>query len=401
LDSLARGSTTKVVKPVRFIVVGGFLGAGKTSLLCRLAERYVELGEKVGFITNDQADNLVDTKLVELRGFQAKEIPGGCFCCRFDELIVAAKEFIDQTRLEILLGEPVGSCADLAATVIQPLRKKYKDLFELAPFSVAVDPLRLKDMLLKEGRGKLRTVLFYLAEIFILKRKEPRFPASIAYLFTKQLEEADVILLNKVDLLSDADRRSILGFLKERFAQAIVVPVSARTGEGLDRWLEVCKQDLSAGKQPLDIDYDRYAEAEAELGWLNATFKVSRKDGFKPGVLLQELALDLKERFSLHRSQIAHLKMFVGSEGGGAMVSLVRNEAQPEISEEGGEVVAEASLTINGRVHLSPDLLRQAVTKSVETVTSKLGISYSVEHLSSFRPAYPTPKYRYDAAAEE
>ena len=389
------------MKPVRFIVVGGFLGAGKTSLLCRLAKRYVELGEKVGFVTNDQADNLVDTKLVELRGFQAKEIPGGCFCCRFDELIAAAKEFVDQTRLEILLGEPVGSCADLAATVIQPLRRKCKDLFELAPFSVAVDPLRLEDMLLKEGRGKLRTVLSYLTEIFILKRKKPRFPASIAYLFTKQLEEADVILLNKVDLLSDTDRRSMLGFLKERFASAEVVLVSARTGEGLDRWLGVLKQDLSAGKQALDIDYDRYAEAEAELGWLNATFKVSQREGFRARVLLQELALDLRERFLLHKAEIAHLKMFLGSEGRGAMVSLVRNEAQPEISQEGGDVIDEATLTINGRVHLSPDLLRQAVTKSVETVASRLGISYSVEELSSFRPAYPNPKYRYNTTKEE
>jgi len=390
-----------VMRAVRFVIVGGFLGAGKTTLLCRLAERYVELGRKVGFITNDQADNLVDTKLVELRGFQAKEIPGGCFCCRFDDLIVAAEEFVKETQLEILLGEPVGSCADLAATVIQPMKRKYKDLFELAPFSVAVDPFRLEELLMKEERGKFRTLLTYLTEIFILKRKKARFPASIAYLFAKQLEEADVILLNKVDLLSETDRQGMLGFLKERFTDAVVVLVSARTGEGLDRWLAVLKQDRSAGKQPLEIDYDRYAEAEAELGWLNATFKVSQKDGFKAGVLLQELALDLRERFSLHKAQIAHLKMFLGSGGRGASVSLVRNEAQPELSEEGEDIIHEAILTINGRVHLSPDLLRQAVAGGVDAVTRKLGINYSIEQLSSFRPAYPTPKYRYNTTAEE
>ncbi|MFQ5870527.1 MAG: GTP-binding protein [Candidatus Zixiibacteriota bacterium] len=389
------------MKPVRFIVVGGFLGAGKTSLLCRLAERYVELGEKVGFITNDQADNLVDTKLVELRGFQAKEIPGGCFCCRFDDLVVAAEEFVDQTELEILLGEPLGSCADLAATVIQPLRRMYKDLFELAPFSVAVDPSGLEDMLLREGRGRLRTVLSYLTEIFILKRKKPRFPTSIAYLFAKQMEEADIIVLNKVDLLSDTDRQRMLAFLKERFTDAVVVLVSARTGEGVDRWLDVLKQDLSAGREPLEIDYDRYAEAEAELGWLNATFKVSQKNGFEAGVLLQELTLDLRERFSLQKAQIAHLKMFLGSAGRGVSISLVRNEAEPELSEEEKDTIHEATLTINGRVHLSPDLLRQAVTGGMEAVTRKLGINYSIEQLSSFRPAYPTPKYRYNTTAEE
>ena len=390
-----------VMRAVRFVIVGGFLGAGKTTLLCRLAERYVELGGKVGFITNDQADNLVDTKLVELRGFQAKEIPGGCFCCRFDDLIVAAEEFVRETQLEILLGEPVGSCADLAATVIQPLKRKYKDLFELAPLSVAVDPFRLEELLMKEGRGKFRTLLTYLTEIFILKRKKPRFPASIAYLFAKQLEEADIIVLNKVDLLSETDRRRMLAFLKERFTDAVVVLVSARTGEGLDRWLVVLKQDISAGREPLEIDYDRYAEAEAELGWLNATFKVSQKDGFEAGVLLQELALDLRERFSLQKAEIAHLKMFLGSAGRGVSVNLVRNEAQPELSEEGGDTIHDATLTINGRVHLSPDLLRQAVTDGVDAVTRKLGISYSMAQLSSFRPAYPTPKYRYNTTAEE
>jgi len=230
------------MKPVRFVIVGGFLGAGKTSLLCRLAERYVEVGKKVGFITNDQAENLVDTKLVKLHGFQAREIPGGCLCCRFDELIVAAEEFVKETRLEILFGEPVGSCTDLAATVIRPLKKKYNDLFELAPFSVAVDPQRLEELLMREGRGRFRALFSYLAEVYLLKKSKATFPTSIAYLFAKQLEEADLILLNKVDVLSDNDKERMLEFLRERFGNARVLPVSARTGEGLNRWIEALKQ---------------------------------------------------------------------------------------------------------------------------------------------------------------
>jgi len=389
------------MKPVRFVIAGGFLGAGKTSLLCRLAERYVEVGKKAGFITNDQAENLVDTKLVKLHGFQAREIPGGCLCCRFDELIMVAEEFVNETRLEILFGEPVGSCTDLAATVLRPLKRKYNDLFEVAPFSVAVDPYRLEELLMREGRGRFRTLLSYLTEVYLLKKRKPTFPASIAYLFTKQLEEADLILLNKVDLLSDKDRERMLGFLEERFSNALVLPVSARTGEGLDRWIEVLKQDLPAGERLLEIDYDRYAEAEAELGWLNATFKLSRKDGFKGGTFLLELALGLQERFSRRKAEIAHLKMFLDSEAGGASVSLVGSEAQPDVSAEGEDIIRGATLTINGRVHLSPELLRQAVVEALDAIAREIGINYSTDQLSSFRPAYPTPKYRYSSAAEE
>lgn len=390
-----------VTRPVRFVIVGGFLGAGKTTLLCRLAQRYVELGKRVGVITNDQADSLVDTKLVKMRGLEAKEIPAGCFCCRFDDLIVAAEELANRTRLEILLGEPVGSCTDLVATVIRPLKKRYKQLFEVAPFSVVVDPHRLEDLLIGPGRGKFRTLLSYLTEIFILKKKKPTFPASIAYLFTKQLEEADIILLNKTDLLSEREKDRLLVFLKERFPETAVLGISARAGEGLDLWMDTLEQHRGVGVRPLEIDYDRYAEAEAELGWLNATFKLSRREGFDGGVFLKALACDLSGRFTTQEAEIAHLKMFLDSGDGGVSINVVHGGAEPELSEGSPELLHQATLIVNGRIHISPEALRQAITEGVETVTRKLKTSYSVEQLQSFKPAYPTPKYRYDATEEE
>jgi G3E family GTPase len=390
-----------VTGPVRFIIIGGFLGAGKTTLLCRLAQRYLELEKRVGVITNDQADSLVDTKLVKMRGLEAKEIPAGCFCCRFDDLIVAAEELVSQTQLEILLGEPVGSCTDLVATVIRPLKKRYKHLFEVAPFSVVVDPHRLEELLIGPGRRKFRTLLSYLTEIFILKKKKATFPASIAYLFTKQLEEADIILLNKNDLLSERERDHLLVFLKERFPETAVLGISARAGEGLDLWMDTIEQHRRVGVRPLEIDYDRYAEAEAELGWLNATFKLSRREGFDGALFLKELAYELSRRFTNQEAEIAHLKMFLDSGDKGLSINIVHGGAEPELSKESRELTHQATLIVNGRIHISPEALRQAVTEGMETVTRTLGIGYSIEQLQSFRPAYPTPKYRYDLSTEE
>ncbi len=68
---------------VKLILVGGFLGAGKTTLIAKAAADFIKQGKKVGIITNDQAVNLVDTNLLQQHGLSVQEVAGGCFCCRF------------------------------------------------------------------------------------------------------------------------------------------------------------------------------------------------------------------------------------------------------------------------------------------------------------------------------
>ena len=113
-----------------YIMVGGFLGAGKTTALLRLAQHLTAQGRRVGLITNDQSYGLVDTALVGAHGFPVEEITGGCFCCRFDSLIQAAERLARRAKPDVLLAEPVGSCTDLRATVQHPLRRMYGDDIE-------------------------------------------------------------------------------------------------------------------------------------------------------------------------------------------------------------------------------------------------------------------------------
>ena len=107
----------------RFILLGGFLGAGKTTALLRLARTYAGQGLRVGVITNDQADDLVDTGTFRAAGYETEEVPRGCFCCRFDALLEAAGRL---DAPDVLLAEPVGSCTDIVATVIRPLEQAYR-----------------------------------------------------------------------------------------------------------------------------------------------------------------------------------------------------------------------------------------------------------------------------------
>src|ERR1044072_868889 len=105
---------------IRFVLVGGFLGDGKTTTIGRLARAYQYRGLKVGIVTNDQATDLVDSNLLRSQGFDVGEVAGACFCCNFNKLTETVGQLEKSARPDVILAEPVGSCTDLAATVVPP-----------------------------------------------------------------------------------------------------------------------------------------------------------------------------------------------------------------------------------------------------------------------------------------
>ena len=144
----------------RYLMIGGLLGAGKTTAVARLARFLADRGLRAGLISNDQSTGLVDTALLRSKGFPVEEIAGGCFCCRFNSLLEAAGKLTRDSRPDVFVAEPVGSCTDLVATVSYPLRRIYGDRFVIAPLSVMVDPLRAARILgLKTGAAFSDTVV--------------------------------------------------------------------------------------------------------------------------------------------------------------------------------------------------------------------------------------------------
>ncbi|MEI7776494.1 MAG: GTP-binding protein, partial [Verrucomicrobiota bacterium] len=131
-------SPTTPVSRARYIMIGGFLGAGKTTAIASLALYLKNKGLRVGLITNDQGSELVDTAMLRAKGFSTEEIPGGCFCCRFNSLVDAAAKLTDTIAPDVFIAEPVGSCTDLIATVTYPLRRIYGERFDVAPLSVLI-----------------------------------------------------------------------------------------------------------------------------------------------------------------------------------------------------------------------------------------------------------------------
>lgn len=360
-------------KPVRLVLVGGFLGAGKTTALSSLAQHLIGRGRRVGFVTNDQAVNLVDTALVRQEKFPVAEVAGGCFCCRFTDLLDAAEEVLAQGP-DVLLCEPVGSCTDMVATVLAPLHHFYGDQFQIAPFSVMVDPRRAREIVLKETPAL--------------------FAGEAAYIFRKQLEEADLILLNKVDTLAAEDADRIVDALESQFGKP-VLRASALRGDGMAEWAASLLSATTEGRQGLrEIDYDTYAAGEAALGWLNATVELTGKPTFHPTVFAQELMSAVRLACQQEKAEIAHVKIVL-SEGVHFLRANV-TATSGDLDHKGASwaEARQAGLVLNARVQSDPERLQEIVTEAVEQASRRAGAAAQISTLQSFSPGYPHPPYR-------
>jgi G3E family GTPase len=374
---MSPSKTLSVKKPVKLIFAGGFLGSGKTTALASLAKRLINRDMRVGFITNDQSENLVDTviarqMLTEL-GVPVEEVVKGCFCCKFDELIEHVEKILVHDP-DVLMGEPVGSCTDFVAAVANPIKIQYKDAFRFAPFSIMVDPDRVRELMLEET--------------------ETDFPEDVAYLFGKQMEEADTIVLNKIDLISPEEADRLMAAIGDRFQDKKLMAVSAKEGNGMGAWLDDLLSNRPGANTVLrQIDYDRYAHAEAVLGWLNAAVLMSASKPFDASDFARALLRQLREDFKQKEGEIGHLKMVITSAGKSLWANLTHLSAEPSISGEDLDPLTKASLIINARVRLEPEDLESMVRAVLKKVSKGMGVTSDIDDLQCFSPAYPEPPH--------
>ncbi len=327
------------------VVVGGFLGAGKTTLILAAAHEVVRRGMKAAIILNDQGDSLVDTQLARHNGFDVDEVTGGCFCCQFSDLVDAA-EGLRAHSPDVIFAEPVGSCTDISATVLRPLRELYSGAFRLAPFTVCVDPGRAREM------------------------EEPEPNPHFAFLFRNQLAEADLVCYTKADLYPDAPSLTHARY------------ISAQTGRGVAAWVdEILFGHVAAGTHTLDIDYDEYARAEAALAWLNLSATIECEPPISPAMLLGPLFDGIAARLG-----IVHLKATDQSESGFLKAALCGSGGEPQI--EGALDASPAishEILVNLRAAGDPEPVRAVVEASMAEIRGRI----VRQEVACFTPAPP------------
>lgn len=356
----------------RLILVGGFLGAGKTTLLWEAARRLAEAGHRTGLITNDQSPELVDTALLARSGAEVREVAGSCFCCDFDGLSGAVQSLLDSGS-GIVIAEPVGSCTDLTATIMQPLMELRPDIRH-SPLTVLVDPWRALE---------------------VLNRVPTAMNPNAHYILRMQMEEADVILLNKTDTLSAAERDSLLSGLAAAFAQSRVSGISALGCEGVDEWLEHVLECDEGGRRIAEVDYDRYAEGEAALGWLNAVVELApakaQTDFWGPSLrVLDGIYAALLDR----GSEIGHIKAALEARAGQRSASLTRLGGPVRVPDYSPLRGRSARLLLNLRVQIAPAELETLTRQALNALTQE-AVQFRIAGFSCISPGRPTPTYRY------
>jgi hypothetical protein len=184
----------------------------------------------------------------------------------------------------------------------------------------------------------------------------------------------------------------------DRFSEFPLLPggsarfLSSHTGEGVAAWLdEVLGGRFRPGGKILEIDYERYARAEAALAWLNCSATVKLAAAAPPASVVGSLLEGLDAALTEEGFLIAHLKVMDESPTGWVKASIVSNGGERSVQGNlDASPVAKHELLLNARAVGSPGDLRRAVESQLAAIPGAVGI----RSMQCFSPAPPKPEQR-------
>jgi len=356
--------------PTRFVVLGGYLGAGKTTLAAALGkELRSKHGKSVAIITNDQGNVLVDTEYMKDAGFDVKDVLGGCFCANFGEFVKNARTLVSMGRPDVIIAEPIGTSTAILGSVVAPLRSMYPDEFQVAPFFVVVDGTRAAETLRKPegfglGGGKL-------------------IPSH-------QVREAEYVLISKVDCLSEGEVSSASELIKKEVSDAEMIPCSAFSRKNLDRIVEIVLSDQVSTKEPKEVDQRMFAVEKASMGWFNAHAKLVADERLDINAFVTSLMRRVATDFP--PETIGHVKVMLTSPTASAKMSLVEDRMQVDGLKGGRYIRGEGNLVLNARITAPPGEISRVIRDAIVSTVGEMGASMSefAEASVSPRPENPS-----------
>jgi G3E family GTPase len=344
-------------------IVTGFLGSGKTTAIHHGVTLLLKQNIPLAVITNDQGSRLVDGDLFDTLGIPAKQVKGGCFCCNYNQLETNIQALARTAHASVIFAEAVGSCTDIIATVLKPLQEYYPDIH--VTISTFTD-IRLLKMILEGNHS---------------------FDESVAYIYSKQLEEAEMIIVNKTDTVSKEVIDDIKKQLSARYPGKLLVFQNAFREADIHQWLEILESFERKILPPsLNVDYDNYAAGEAKMAWYDQQLTIHSKNGVAI-TLAEELINSIYADIVCSQIPIGHVKFLVD---GTTKISFTNEHEKPVKLQP----VPSSSINIlvNIRVQQSPEIVERLVNNIYERFKSKCNLVLTESQV--FSPGYPTPIHR-------
>lgn len=346
---------------IRFMVVSGFLGAGKTTTMIALGEHMDKNHGHVGLIANDLGANLVDTNLTQTSGCTVEEIASGCICYQMDNTIDKIRRLKDRDGCVFVMSDIPGCGVGALDHTYHRLADDCADWITLSPFMVVVDPERLR-MLLPE-------------------KADINLPEELVYLMKLQLEEADLVVLNKTDLLSEVEIARDVAFLEEACPDVPVMAISALEKTGIPELADYLTTHVSALKNFSVRDDEKFAEAETKLTWYNRRMFFKTLDGGKIDCnavvddIIEGIRMGLIER----KRNVPHLKTFATAGAGDFnKCSLIGVDYDIEHTQLFIRDHKKFSMIINARAVCESRPLARIVDDAIDDACEKYGLDVQV-----------------------
>ena len=327
----------------KFAVFSGFLGSGKTTTMMKLAQK----GSKIAMITNDLGSpGLADHKLAHLRGCAAAEITGDCICYQTVKLMEKLDELFEKTGCELVISDIPGFGVGALEHVYHTLEAQYPGRYELAPFTVLVEPQTVR--LLETGG------------------------TDLGYILHTQLLEADLIVLNKCDLLSDIEKNSALSYLKNQYPKAQILTISAETGEGLDTLSHALLSGSASMHQP-EIGYggEAFTEVMARVCEFNMQYYATVCcNDFDGNHYLKSLSDTIQAGILDKKIQIPHMKLLAWTpDGEYGKADLLGTDRPTEINQTFCHPCTELAVVLNASAFGNGREIEAMITAAVEQVS--------------------------------
>lgn len=347
----------------KFMIVSGFLGAGKTTSMIASAEYINKNIGKAAIIANDLgAKNLVDASYTGTTGCSVTEIAGECICYQTENLVDKIRRLRDVENADIVMSDIPGCGVGALDHVYHKLNINYGKEFELAPFMVIVDPERLR-MIMPE-------------------KADINLPEEMMYLLSSQLQEADIIVLNKIDLLNDEEIEKYLNFLKTACPNIPVFAISAREKKNIKEVVEYFMSHETK-LRVVDIGYggDEFLAAESKLSWYNRRFFLKTKDGmeFDCNSFIDDFIEAIRKKLIKNKRNVPHLKIFaVGGENDFWKASLLGIDYKTEYDKKIQQKYNKLRVVVNIRAACESQLLTRLIDEALDETAAIHKVDYQI-----------------------
>ena len=332
----------------KFVVFSGFLGSGKTTTMMALTRYYTAHHAKAGMISNDLGHgvNLADNRLAQLSGCNASEITDDCICYVNEQLADRLNGYYDD-GCELVVSDIPGFGVGALDHVYHGLTEKFPGQFELGPFTVLVEPRTVE--LLRSGQG-----------------------GDLEYLYDTQLVEADLIVLNKCDLLDGPQTAADLAWLKEHYPLAQTVAISALKEEGLEELSQALVRGQASMRRP-DIGYggEAFMSAMSRISEFYIQYHaVVCCNDFDGNAYLMDMAKKVQADVAATGYKIPHLKLLAWEpEGDFGKVDLIGTDREIEVTRRFERPCTDIAVILNASAACPVDKLEEIVVNAVNTVS--------------------------------